>query len=88
MDKLARYKKAIAGAVGAPLIALAAAWFVTSPGVITGSEWFLIVSALVGGGAGPAVGPKNRERGAVSVLYILALVVLVLLILWLLGALR
>ena len=61
-DWIAYYRKAIAGVFGAAILAFAAAMFLSSPGHITDNEWFLIISALVGGGAAPAITPKNGPK--------------------------
>ena len=73
----ARYRKAIAAAVGAGVLAIAGAYFVVSPGHITSNEWYDVILAMVGGAGGPAVAkpnaPKRNQAGRTA----LALVVVV-----------
>ena len=59
---VSRYGKAIQAAVGAGVLAVAAALLITSPGHITDREWFAVVAAIVGGAGGPAVGPANAPK--------------------------
>jgi hypothetical protein len=59
---LARYRKAIFGALGAGVGSLAFALFIVSPGSVTSGEWYGIVLAMIGGAGGPAVSKPNAPK--------------------------
>ena len=59
-----RYRKAVWGAVGSGIGALAFALFLMSPGQVTAAEWYGVVLAMIGGAGGPVVSQPNAPKRA------------------------